>query len=129
MSKILLLGNSDLVIYNFRLELVERLLQGGHEVFVSAPYGERIDALVDLGCRYEDIEMSRHGTNLLQEMKLLRDYVRLLNRIRPDMVLTYTIKPNIYGGIACRLKKIPYVVNITGLGTAVENCVCQLETA
>ena len=46
---------------------------------------------------------------------------KILNEVKPDLVLTYTIKPNIYGGLACRMAHIPYAVNITGLGSAIEN--------
>ena len=121
MSKVLFLVNHDVVIYNFRLELVERLLAEGHQVVISSPYGERIDDLVALGCEFRPITLSRHGMNPVQEMKLLWDYLKLIKKEKPDVVFTYTIKPNIYGGIACALRKVPYVVNITGLGTAVEN--------
>ncbi len=121
MSKVLFLVNHDVVIYNFRLEIVEKLLADGHQVIISSPYGERIDSLVALGCEYHPIELSRHGMNPVQELKLLSSYVKLLSKVKPDIVLTFTIKPNIYGGMACALKRIPYVVNITGLGTAVEN--------
>ena len=121
MSKVLFLVNHDVVIYNFRLELVERLLAEGHQVVISSPYGERIDDLVALGCEFRPITLSRHGMNPVQELKLLRDYIKLIREEKPDIVFTYTIKPNIYGGIACALRKVPYVVNITGLGTAVEN--------
>lgn len=121
MSKVLFLVNHDVVIYNFRLELVERLLSEGHQVVISSPYGERIDDLVALGCQFRPITLSRHGMNPVQELKLLRDYIKLLREEKPDIVFTYTIKPNIYGGMACALRKVPYVVNITGLGTAVEN--------
>ena len=113
--------NHDVVIYNFRLELVERLRADGHQVVISSPYGERIEDLKALGCEYRDITISRHGMNPVQEVKLLMDYVRLLQEVKPDIVLTYTIKPNIYGGMAAALLGIPYVANITGLGTAVEN--------
>ncbi len=121
MSKVLFLVNHDVVIYNFRLELVERLLAEGHEVYISSPYGERIEDLIKLGCKYEKAEISRHGTNPITDMKLLQYYKRILKEIKPDMVFAYTIKPNIYGGMACKSLGIPYVVNITGLGTAVEN--------
>ena len=121
MSKVLFLVNHDVVIYNFRLELVERLLAEGHQVVISSPYGERIDDLVALGCEFRPITLSRHGMNPVQEMKLLWDYLKLIKKEKPDIVFTYTIKPNIYGGMACKLRKVPYVVNITGLGTAVEN--------
>lgn len=121
MSKVLFLVNHDVVIYNFRLELVERLLADGHQVVISSPYGERIEDLKALGCEFREIEISRHGMNPAQELKLLKNYIKLLKEVRPDIVLTYTIKPNIYGGIASALRGIPYVANITGLGTAVEN--------
>lgn len=121
MSKVLFLVNHDVVIYNFRLELVERLLRDGHQVVISSPYGERIEDLKALGCEYRPIEISRHGMNPVQELKLLRSYVRLIREVKPDMVFTYTIKPNVYGGMACKKLGVPYVANITGLGTAVEN--------
>lgn len=121
MSKILFLVNHDVVIYNFRLELVERLLRDGHQVVISSPYGERIDNLVSLGCEFREITLSRHGTNPIQELRLISDYKQLLKDVRPDIVFSYTIKPNIYGGMACQSLGIPYVANITGLGTAVEN--------
>lgn len=121
MSKILFLVNHDVVIYNFRLELVERLLADGHQVVISSPYGERIDKLVELGCEYHDITMDRHGMNPISEIKLLENYKKLIKEVKPDIILGYTIKPNIYGAIAAGAKNIPFVANITGLGTAVEN--------
>lgn len=121
MKKILILVNHDVVIYNFRLEIVERLLKEGHEVYISSPYGERIDELIDLGCKYIEISISRHGTNVIEELKLLSHYKKIIKEIRPDFVFSFTIKPNIYGGIVCRLLKVPFIANITGLGTAVEN--------
>ncbi|WP_255585185.1 glycosyltransferase family 4 protein [Virgibacillus saliphilus] len=120
-NKVLILVNHDVVIYNFRLELVERLLSEGYEVYISSPYGERIDDLVKMGCHYIEADVNRHGLNLLQEWKLLRYYKRIMEDNRPDIVLTYTIKPNIYGGMAAKSLKIPYIANITGLGTAMEN--------
>ncbi|MCF0149677.1 MAG: glycosyltransferase family 4 protein [Clostridium sp.] len=121
MKKVLILVNHDVVIYNFRKELVERLLEEGYEVHISSPYGERIDDLVSMGCKYEEVSISRHGTNIIEDLKLIKYYFNIIKKIKPDVVLTYTIKPNIYGGIACRFSRTPYIANITGLGTAVEN--------
>lgn len=120
-KKILILVNHDVVIYNFRLELVERLLDEGYEVYISSPYGERIDDLVALGCKYIEATFNRHGLNLFQEWKLLRYYKKIIKQIKPDIVLTYTIKPNIYGALAARSNNVPVISTITGLGTAVEN--------
>lgn len=120
MSKILFLVNHDVVIYNFRLEIVERFLAEGHQVVISSPYGEKIDNLITLGCQIRPITIFRHGMNPVQELKLLWNYIKLIKTEKPDIVLTFTIKPNIYGGMACTFLGVPYVVNITGLGTAVE---------
>ncbi len=121
MNRVLFLVNHDLVIYNFRLELVQRLLKEGCEVWVSSPYGERIDELKKLGCHYVEANISRHGMNPIEELKLLRYYKRIIKDIQPTMVFSYTIKPNIYGAMACKALNVPCVANITGLGTAVEN--------
>ena len=121
MSKILFIVNHDVVIYNFRLELVEELIFAGHEVYISSPYGERIDNLVKIGCKYKKTEFLRHSKNPFREIILLNEYYKLIKEINPNIVLTYTIKPNIYGGIACSKLNMPFIVNITGLGTAVEN--------
>lgn len=121
MKRILFLVNHDIVIYNFRKELVERLLQGDYEVYISSPYGERIDNLVAMGCEYINTPIDRHGTSIFQDFKLLLHYKKIIKEIKPDVVLTYTIKPNIYGGMASKSLRIPYIANITGLGTTVEN--------
>lgn len=121
MKKILFLVNHDVVIYNFRLEIVERFLADGHEVHISSPYGERIDDLVALGCKYHKIALERHGMNPLNEIRLIRQYKALIREVGPDICFGFTIKPNIYGAIAARSCGIPFVANITGLGTAVEN--------
>lgn len=121
MGKILFLVNHEVVIYNFRREMVERFLDEGHQVVISSPRGERIDDLVTMGCQFRSIEISRHGINPIQEWKLFREYVKLIKNEKPDIVLTFTIKPNLYGGMACAFLGVPYVVNITGLGMAVEN--------
>lgn len=119
-KKILILVNHDVVIYNFRKELVECLLSEGHQVIISSPYGERIDELVAMGCEYVEASIERRGINPIQELKLFSYYTKIMKRIKPDITLTFTIKPNIYGGMASKQLNIPYIANITGLGTAFE---------
>ena len=121
MKRILFLVNHDVVIYNFRLEIVERFIDDGHEVHISSPYGERIEDLKALGAIYHEIKMDRHGMNPKEELRILRYYKKLMKEVKPDICLGFTIKPNIYGAIAARGQHIPFVANITGLGTAVEN--------
>ncbi len=118
--KILILANNDIGLYKFRKELLETLLIG-NEVHISLPYGEFVDNMVDMGCVYHNVEFNRHGTNPIKELGQISYYKKLIKKILPDVVLTYTIKPNIYGGMACSALKVPYFCNITGLGTAIEN--------
>ena len=121
MGKILFFVNNDFTIYNFRLEIVEKFLSLGHEILIVSPYGKRVDLLVELGCKHVPIQINLRGTNPFKELKLLKDFKKILKEEKPNIVFTYTIKPNVYGGIACRKMKIPYVANVTGLGDAVEN--------
>ena len=121
MKKILILANFDLGLYKFRKELIQAFLNDGNEVFISVPYGELVEKLKAIGCKFIDTPIDRRGINPLTDFKLLRQYNKILKEIKPDVVITYTIKPNIYGGIACRHNKIPYNINITGLGTAFQN--------
>ena len=120
MSKILILANNDLGLYKLRKELIEELLKN-NEVFISLPDGEFVSKLCDLGCRFINTQISRRVTNPITDLKIMIQYIKIIKEIKPKIVLTYTIKPNIYGGIACRILEIPHIANITGLGTAVEN--------
>ena len=119
--RILILTNSDSGLYQFRKELIEELLRQNNEVFIASPGAEYISTFERMGCVFFSMEFNRHGTNPFADLGQVITYVNLIKRIHPNAVLTYTIKPNIYGGIACRLMGIPYIANITGLGTAVEN--------
>ena len=129
--KVLILTNNDVGLYKFRKELLSELLVPGSyiegrvaqpcEVYISLPNGDFVPELVGMGCKFIDTPFDRHGTNLIKEWQLCRMYKKMLRDIKPDIVFSYTIKPNIYGGMACRALKVPCIMNITGLGTAVEN--------
>lgn len=119
--KILVFANFGMGLYKFRKELLEELITQNNEVYVSLPNDKYAHELKKLGCQFIDTPLSRRGTNPITDLMLLMKYNNILRKIKPDVVLTYTIKPNVYGGLACRFKNTPYIVNITGLGTAVEN--------
>lgn len=114
--KILVLSNFELGLYRFRKELIEVFLKN-HKVLISLPYGRLVDLLVEKGCTFIETPVDRRGVNPIKDLKLLLQYIQIMKREKPDLVITYTIKPNIYGGMACRLLGIPYAANITGLGT------------
>ena len=119
--RILILANNDVGLYKFRKELIEALIKE-NEVYINLPDGKYVENLVSIGCKFIACELlDRHGTNPVKELRLISYYNRLLKELKPDIVFTYTIKCNVYGGMACGKLGIPYVVNITGLGTAVEN--------
>lgn len=118
--KILILANNDVGLFKFRRELIQELLKE-HEVLISLPYGKMVDPLINDGCIFIETAIDRRGSNPFKDLSLLFQYHKIIARYKPDIVFTYTIKPNVYGGMACSFKNIPYVVNITGLGTAVEN--------
>ena len=118
---ILILSNSDSGLYSFRKEVIEALSKK-HTVTCSVPNEDGyIDKLEGLGCRCIPTEFNRRGKNPIGDLILLYKYHRFIKKVRPGVVLSYTIKPNVYGGIACQLHKIPYLSNVTGLGTTIEN--------
>lgn len=119
--KILMLGNNAGGTYHFRFELLQELLKRKHEVFLSVPYDDYVKRIEKLGCKVITTEFDRRGMNPKQEQRLFREYCRIIKDVQPDKILTYTIKPNIYGGIAAKKFGIPQIANITGLGTAIQN--------
>lgn len=119
--RILILANNDTGLYKFRKELIEALLSLKHEVFISLPKGKFVKNLVEMGCHYIETGISRHGINPFVDFLLFLKYCSILKKITPDIVFTYTIKPNVYGGIACQVCKSTYLANITGLGMAIQN--------
>lgn len=119
--KILILANNDVGLYKFRKELIGEFLKE-HEVFICLPDGNFVRELVTMGCEFVPCNiLDRHGTNPIKELRLFSWYKKVLKDYKPDIVFTYTIKPNVYGGAACASQNIPYIVNVTGLGLAVEN--------
>lgn len=117
----MILTNSDSGLYDFRKEILKKLIDEGYRVIVSVPAGNYQNRIEQLGCEYVETAVNRRGMNPVKDASLFMKYLRMLRRYKPDVVLTYTIKPNTYGCIASRILHIPYIVNITGLGTALEN--------
>lgn len=119
--KVLVVANFDVGLYKFRKELLQEILNSGHEVYISLPNGDLVQPLVDMGCQFIETELDRRGMNPVTDLKLIGKYRKILNQVKPDLVITYTIKPNIYMGMLCKNRSIPYVINITGLGTAFQS--------
>ena len=112
-----LLTNNDDDIYCFRKELIEALLAHDYEVLISCPYGEKFELMEGIEYLYDNPEIDRRGTNVIADSKLLRHYRRLFKQYQPDVVLTYTAKPNVYGSMAANRLHIPVINNLTGIGS------------
>jgi glycosyltransferase involved in cell wall biosynthesis len=121
--------NTSWNIWNFRRGLVKALQAAGHEVLAIAPpddYSGRLES--ELGCRYVPILMENKGTNPIKDAQLTRRFLAIYKRERPDVVLHFTIKPNIYGTLAAKLAGVPSINNVSGLGTVflIENLVSKV---
>ena len=115
---LLFLSNLTSYTYNFRFEILKAMIEAGHDVIVACDNddGTKQEELVKLGCRMILVPFNGKGTNPSEELKLLCTYKRLVKEIRPDIIFTFTIKMNLYGGLAARRYRIPYIPMITGLG-------------
>ena len=120
MKRVLILANSDSAIFKFRKELIVALCER-FDVFIAIPFGEYMEDIKLLDCTYIDMPVDRHGMNPIKDVSLYFKYSKLIDSVNPIAVLTYTVKPNIYGVLAASRKKIFTISNITGLGSAVEN--------
>ena len=118
--KILVLTNNFGGLYVFRKEVMQALKNAGHHVSISAPFDIRSKSFEEMGFEVMDTEFNRQGTNPLKDIVLMLRYRKVIKKVKPDVVLTYTIKPNLYGGMACQLCGVPQIANVTGLGAAVE---------
>ena len=119
--KIAIVLNTSWNIYNFRLGLIKALLAEGHEVLAIAPADEYSGKLIQAGCQFEEVKMDSRGANPIKDIALTYELFRIYKRQSPDVILQYTIKPNIYGTFAATILRIPVINNVCGLGTAFLN--------
>jgi glycosyltransferase involved in cell wall biosynthesis len=115
---LLMTVNAAWNIWNFRRSLVAGLLSDGHRITVLAPPDDSVGDLERLGCRFLPLEMRVKGVNPLEDLKLMRRFKTHFRTERPDVVLSYTIKNNIFGAMAADAVGVPFLPNVTGLGTA-----------
>ena len=123
-NNILVLSNNIGGLHSFRKEVFQAFRDKGYEVTISCPVeGNTIKAewFENIGCKVLDTSFKRQGMNPLADFKQMLHYVKFIKKEKPLAVLSYTIKPNVYGGMACAICGVPQIANITGLGAAVEN--------
>ena len=119
--KILILANNLGGLFAFRKEVIKSILDNNHSVYISAPKDGAANFFDRIGCKIIDMQFNRKGMNPMKDLGLMMRYWKLLKQVNPDVVFSYTIKPNLYGGMACQLCGVPQIANVTGLGSAVEN--------
>lgn len=115
--RIAIVLNTSWNIYNFRLNFVKALLKEGHEVHTIAPHDDYTHFLTEVGCIHHDLKMDSRGANIFKDFLLVFELISKYKQVKPDVVLHYTIKPNIYGTFAAALLGIPSINNVCGLGT------------
>ncbi len=113
--------NTSWNIFNFRVGLLKALQKEGYKIVAIAPKDEYAEKLEALGFEYHNIDINNKGTNPFEDAKLVFAFYKLYKEIAPDVLLQYTIKPNIYGSMAAGMLGIPVISNISGLGTVFLN--------
>lgn len=114
-KRILFLANHFITLYRFRKELINYLISEGNEIFLSLPQSTENEYFESIGCKIIPTEIDRRGVNPVKDLKLIWLYRRIIYKINPDIILSYTIKPNIYGSLVSN-NTYKQVCNITGTG-------------
>src|SRR6185369_15667554 len=115
--RIAIVLNTSWNIYNFRMNFVKALLAEGHEVHTIAPHDDYSHYLTEAGCIHHDLKMDSRGANLIKDSLLVFELISKYRAVKPDVILHYTIKPNVYGTLAAAILRIPSINNVCGLGT------------
>lgn len=115
-KRILILSNHFITLYNFRKELIKKLIDDGNTVFISIPKSDDNTYFSSMGCKIIETAVDRRGINILKDLKLILNYLKIMQTLKPDIIFSYTIKPNIYGSIVSNITGYKQVNNITGTG-------------
>ena len=113
--KIVFFSNSSWSIYNFRKNLIKRLIKNGHQIIVLSSKDQSTIKLKKIGCSFFEIKIKNNKINIIKDLVLLFRIKKILKKIQPNFVLNFTIKPLIYGTFVARLLNIKTVNMMTGL--------------
>ena len=117
MKTVMIVVNTSWNIYNFRLNLMRALRKNGFRVVALAPKDNYSFKLQEEGFEWIELPFDNASTNPIKESMQIRYFYNIYKEIKPDILLHYTIKPNIYGTLAAKMLKIPVINNVSGLGT------------
>lgn len=129
--KILLISNSSRDLYLFKKELIIELSNPNsyidnnplrsNDIYICVPSNDNNNKFEELGCQVINIDVDRRGTSIFKDAKLLINYLEAIKNIEPDVTMTFTIKPNVYGGLACRITNTKYITGVMGLGSSIRS--------
>lgn len=129
--KVLIIASYSKSIFNFRGELLKEIMNRGHKVFVATPLNDSDEIIIKkfnkMGIRFSQIRINKSEVNILSDIKTLIDIYKVINFFKPDLICTYTIKPNIFTGLILNIKnifnrkKILFYPMVTGLGSVFLN--------
>lgn len=114
-KRILFLANHFITLYSFRKEMINAMVRQGHELYLSLPKSDENKYFEGLGCHIIETEIDRRGVNPIKDIRLILFYKKMIPQVNPDIIFSYTIKPNIYGTLVSN-GKYRQVCNITGTG-------------
>ena len=117
--KVVIISNLLWNIIHYRSALIEKL-DSDNDLYLIGKIDDDID-LSKYDFEVYNLEIDRRGHNVFKDLILILQYLKILKKIKPDLVLTFTIKPNIYGSISCHLLRIPVLNTITGMGSGFLN--------
>ena len=121
MKRVAIVYNTSHYIFAFKLNLVKELQNNGYSVIAIAPYDKYSDKFEDIGVEYHELKMDNKGSNPIKDLFIVFQLINLYRKVKPDFVLNFTIKPNLYSTVAASIFSIPVINNITGLGTVFIN--------
>lgn len=113
---VVITSNTSWYLYNFRKNTIVALTKEGYRVVAVSPRDDYSTKLIELGAEYQHIEIDQGGTNPVKDIGTFFAFVRLYKKIRPNVVLNFTPKNNIYSTLAASLCGAKSVNNIAGLG-------------
>ena len=116
MKKVLFLSNHFITLYSFRKELLIELSKGEYDIYISTPKDSQNSFFTDLGFNVIETNIDRRGINPLNDITLIKQYYSIMKKIKPDIIFSFTVKPNIYGSFVSNILNIRQICNITGTG-------------
>lgn len=120
-KKIIISSNTCWNIYNFRFKLIKKILDENYIVYILANIDKSSLKLKEIGCEVLPLSFSRKKKSILELIYLFYKFLYYFLKIKPDLYFSFTLKPNLIGGLCANILNIKSIINFTGLGTLILN--------